>query len=203
MKNIPKYETLWKRSATGKVKSYKKEIKLTKLCCWRCHDYLPLERFPNESGYGSKAIRPVCDKHKSLTRKQARVQAQASRATRRTIEQQTFDYYGGYTCVDCGITDPYLLKLYHAQSKEQGKQCKIAACGKRYQYHNKLYYYWLKKHSYPVGHKQVVLCRVCQMKRDRHKKTKPIKKIRHKGVALTDRAKMLEMFGMTEVDIEK
>lgn len=174
MKNTPKYETLWKRSTTGKVKSYKKEIKLTRLYCWRCHDYLPLERFPNESGYGSKAKQPVCDKHPGGSHSEIRSKAQASRKTRRTIEQQTFDYYGGYVCVDCGITDSYLLKLFHAQGKAQGKQCRMDACGERYQYHSRLYYFWLKAHKYPKQHKQIVLCLHCQRARSRHEETKPI-----------------------------
>ncbi|KKL90429.1 hypothetical protein LCGC14_1904800 [marine sediment metagenome] len=217
--NRPKYETLWKRSATGKVKSYKVEVKRTTLYCRSCHRDKRVTKFFNESGYGTdttnKTICLICYNKHLLRDEKVRARLDAKN---KTITQQVVEHYGGYKCVgsmykgsrcvgDLAITDPRLLKLYHHAGKD--RHYRVAALGLRYCNHIRNYHFWLKTHGYPSQHRQVVLCLHCHVLAPVPTRVKPLRKCRKKRsrqlrpVALSDKDKMLEMFGVTEADLKE
>lgn len=205
MKNIPKYEIRFKQGASGRIRSYKKEVKLAHLYCYACHDYKTAKQFPHESGYGSKAQRSTCAV--CLNKRAIHNRDKLKRTTRNkyNIKDQTYQHYGGYKCSVGGSTQKEILVLHHVHFN--GKECRIEACGTSYQYNSTVYQYWLRRNHYPEKHRQIVVCinQHCLIHKKQHeeKKHRRVKKVRqHKRVALTDKEKLLDMFGLTKDDLE-
>jgi len=191
MKNIKKYQRSYKK-VKGKIVSVKTEVKLTQLYCYSHHDYLPIRRFPNETGYGTRN-RTICDsciQKKEAKRKKTR--------TGLTPKDRVYQHYGGYKCVDCGITQEEVLVLHHIHFN--GKECRLEACGNRYKYNSTVYHYWLIRNNYPPKHKQIVLCQnhhILRHSKKRKKRKHTIaKKTVAKGRELTGEEKPKEMFGI-------
>ncbi len=193
MKNIKKYKYKWKE-VKGKPESFKVEVKLEQLYCYSHHDYLPIKRFPNESGYGTRN-RTICDS--CLQRKEAK---RRRTGTGLTPKDRVYRHYGGYKCVDGGEEKEEILTLHHVHFN--GKECRLEACGSKYQYHSTVYHYWLIRNNYPPKHEQVVLCQNChtlrhiEEKKKKKRKHTIVKKTIAKGRELTDEEKLKEMFGI-------
>lgn len=163
MKNRKKHTYTYKRM-NRRIVAVPTEVKLSKLYCYTCHTYKPIRHFPHETGYGTTK-RTICDK--CIQRKQEK---RAHTRTGLTSKDRVFQHYGGYKCADCGIEKEEVLDLHHVYNN--GKECKIEACRRSYQYNKQVYYCWLIRNNYPPKHEQVVLCQNCHILRHSTKSKK-------------------------------
>ncbi len=214
--NAPKYETRWKRSTTGQVRSYKREVKLSHLHCFACNKKKALFRFPAESGYGSKTTPQtacgVCLNKRAFRKDAIPFYLKRDRLHKGIpIKQQVMSHYGG-KCHICGVSDSRMLSLYHYKGRD--RHYRTVALGSKNRNHLRNYYFWLKTHQYPSEHQQLVLCLNCHvlheiqhpLPKHREPTVVPPKRIPKKAKVVlpegpTDREKMLDMFGMTEADL--